>query len=290
MVRTGTTKRRPSAEATSPPPQLLASGTAFCADTSAALAIVSVSARKKFCFTQLSRERRNAGASRQTNGSKPVFVASATSTAQTLVAMSSARARPSLAWVKRSANPVRACISRISSGRSSLGRRASTAARSATRLGGSSIFSRRSTERSGPLGRIIKTVHLLNFFDDEAYRRRILIQLNRGEARHMLARAVFHGKRGELRQRYRQGQEDQLSALGLIVNVIVLWNTIYMDAALRQLRQEGLEVRDEDVARLSPLGYEHINMLGRYTFTLPQRIARGELRPLRNPALLDEAA
>jgi TnpA family transposase len=30
--------------------------------------------------------------------------------------------------------------------------------------------------------------------------------------------------RGELRQRYRQGQEDLLSALGLIVNVIVLWS------------------------------------------------------------------
>jgi hypothetical protein len=71
--------------------------------------------------------------------------------------------------------------------------------------------------------------------------------------------------------------------------VIVLWNTIYMDAALRQLRQDGFEVRDEDVARLSPLGHDHINMLGRYTFTLPQRIARGELRPLRNPTLLDEA-
>ena len=140
------------------------------------------------------------------------------------------------------------------------------------------------------LGRIIKTVHLLNYFDDEAYRRRILVQLNRGEGRHMLSRAVFHGKRGELRQRYRQGQEDQLSALGLIVNVIVLWNTIYMDAALRQLRKEGFEVREEDVARLSPLGHEHINMLGRYAFSLPDKIARGELRPLRNPALLDEAA
>jgi Tn3 transposase DDE domain len=89
---------------------------------------------------------------------------------------------------------------------------------------------------------------------------------------------VFHGKRGELRQRYRQGQENQLSALGLVVNIIVLWNTIYMDAALRQLRKEGLEVRDEDVARLSPLG-----MLGRYAFSLPDRISRGELRPLRNP-------
>jgi len=124
---------------------------------------------------------------------------------------------------------------------------------------------------------------LLTYFDDETYRRRILVQLNRGESRHMLSRAVFHGKRGELRQPYRQGQEDQLGALGLIVNVIVLWNTIYMDAALKQLRKNGFPVRDEDVARLSPLGHEHINMLGHYAFTLPEPVARGELRPLRNP-------
>jgi TnpA family transposase len=56
-------------------------------------------------------------------------------------------------------------------------------------------------------------------------RRRTLNQLNRGEDRHKLARAVFHGRRGELRQRYREGQEDQLSALGVVVNIIVLWNT-----------------------------------------------------------------
>ncbi len=99
----------------------------------------------------------------------------------------------------------------------------------------------------------------------------------------MLARIIFHGKRGELRQRYRQGQEDQLDALGLIVNAVVLWNTIYIDAALNQLRNEGFQVVDEDVARLSPLGHEHINMLGRYAFTLPDNVARGELRPLRNP-------
>ena len=41
-----------------------------------------------------------------------------------------------------------------------------------------------------------------------------------------VARAVFHGKRGELRQRYREGQEDQLGALGLVVNIIILWNTM----------------------------------------------------------------
>ena len=97
-----------------------------------------------------------------------------------------------------------------------------------------------------------------------------------------MARDVFHGKRGELYQRYREGQEDQLSALGLVVNMIVLWNTIYMDAVLNQLRGDSYVVRDEDAARLSPFGHEHINMLGRYSFAVPEAVARGELRPLRS--------
>jgi hypothetical protein len=43
-------------------------------------------------------------------------------------------------------------------------------------------------------------------------------------------------------------------------------------------------VRDDDIARLSPLLYEHINMLGRYSFSVPDAVAKGELRPLRDPA------
>jgi TnpA family transposase len=76
--------------------------------------------------------------------------------------------------------------------------------------------------------------------------------LTRGEDRHKLARAVFHGKRGELRQRYREGQEDQLGALGLVVNIIVLWNTLYIEAAVQQLAREGFPILPEAVARLTP--------------------------------------
>lgn len=61
-----------------------------------------------------------------------------------------------------------------------------------------------------------------------------------------------------------------------------------MDAVLSQLRAEGFDVRDEDIARLSPLGFDHINMLGRYAFILPDPIARGELRPLRHPQNTDD--
>jgi TnpA family transposase len=132
-------------------------------------------------------------------------------------------------------------------------------------------------------GRISKTQHTLTYIDDEAKRRSTLIQLNRGEGRHSVARAVFHGKRGELRQHYREGQEDQLGALGLVLNMIVLWNTIYLEAALNQLRAEGYPVRDEDLPRLSPLLHPHINMMGRYSFSVPEIVAKGELRPLRAP-------
>jgi hypothetical protein len=102
------------------------------------------------------------------------------------------------------------------------------------------------------LGRIDKTNHSLTYVDDESKRRRTLTQLNRGEDRHKLGRAVFHGKRGELRQRYREGQEDQLGALGLVVNIIVLWNTLYIDAALQQLRTEGFPVKAEDLPASRP--------------------------------------
>ena len=49
------------------------------------------------------------------------------------------------------------------------------------------------------VGRVAKTLFLLSYVNDEAYRRRILVQLNRHEARHKLARKVFHGQRGEVR-------------------------------------------------------------------------------------------
>ena len=120
------------------------------------------------------------------------------------------------------------------------------------------------------IGRAPKTIHLLDYCNDEHFRRRILVQLNRGEGRHGLARDVCHGRRGELRQPYREGQEEQLGALGLIVNTIVLYNTIYTQRALDHIAATtGSEPRDEDIERLSPLGSDHTTLTGRYRILLP---------------------
>jgi len=98
-------------------------------------------------------------------------------------------------------------------------------------------------------GRLAKTLHLLAMVnpDDETFRRLVHTRLGTQESRHRVARNVFHGQRGELRQKYRQGQEDQLGILGLVVNAIVLWNTRYIDAALDELRRTGHTVDDADV-------------------------------------------
>jgi TnpA family transposase len=129
---------------------------------------------------------------------------------------------------------------------------------------------------------VAKTLHLLDYCTDAAFRRRIQGQLNRTEARRPPARAVFHGRRGELHQPYHNGQEDQIGALRLVVNCIALCNTIYVEGTLEHLRVRGHPVLDEDAERLSPLGRDHINLVGRYRLTLAERVRRGGYRELNS--------
>ncbi len=118
-------------------------------------------------------------------------------------------------------------------------------------------------------GRIFKTRHVLTFVADEAYRRGIKAMRNLNEGRHDLGRHVFHGHTGELRHGYRDGMEDQLGALGLVLNCITLWNTVYLDRAIAQLREDGYPIVEADLARVSPYIRKHINVHGHYSFTPP---------------------
>ncbi len=108
------------------------------------------------------------------------------------------------------------------------------------------------------------------------------------EKRHELSRKIFHDQRGGVRKCYREGQEDQLGALGLVVNAVCLFNSLYLDEAVRRLRADGEEVADEDLARVSPLGREHVRVLCRYHFAPDDSVAGDGLRPLRDPTEPDE--
>jgi hypothetical protein len=82
-------------------------------------------------------------------------------------------------------------------------------------------------------------------------------------------------------RQYQTGMEDQLSALGLVLNCVVLWNTVYLDRALTSLREQGYSVADDHAMRLSPFVRAHIGIHGHYSFHLPD--LGGTHRPLRDP-------
>ena len=135
-------------------------------------------------------------------------------------------------------------------------------------------------------GRIFKSMHLLHVAHLEDYRRMMGAQLNVGEGRNGLARAVFFANLGQLRRGYERGMEDQLGALGLGLNAIVYWNSLYIDAAVKKLAAGGMQISPEIRAHLSPLQWEHINFHGTYPFNRPE--LPGRLRDLRDPSADDD--
>jgi TnpA family transposase len=78
------------------------------------------------------------------------------------------------------------------------------------------------------LGRIERTLFILDWLQNVELRRRVHAGLNKGEARNALARAVFFNRLGEIRDRSFDQQSYRASGLNLVTAAIVLWNTVYM--------------------------------------------------------------
>lgn len=136
-------------------------------------------------------------------------------------------------------------------------------------------------------GKIFKTKHQLRYISDESYARQILEQLNKGESRHALCRNIFYGKKGKLYQSYIDGMEEQLSALGLVTNAVIYWNTRYLIKIIDRMKLEGYDCSDEMIEKLSPLMHEHINFVGKYSFKYDPTLNDGRMRPLNIQTIED---
>ena len=132
------------------------------------------------------------------------------------------------------------------------------------------------------LGRMERTLFTLDWIDDPELRRATGQELNKGESRNSLARAVFIHRLGEIRDRTYENQQHRTSGLNLIVTAIILWNTRYLGRAVAALRQTE-DVPDHLLAHLSPLGWEHVNLTGDYVWAAQQGKSENTdgLRPLR---------
>jgi TnpA family transposase len=131
------------------------------------------------------------------------------------------------------------------------------------------------------LGRIERTLFILDWLQNVELRRRVHAGLNKGEARNALARAVFIHRLGEIRDRTFEQQRYRASGLNLVTAAIVLWNTVYLERAAQALRDAG-SLKDDSLQRyMSPLGWEHINLTGDYVWRQNRKVDEGQFRPLR---------
>lgn len=131
------------------------------------------------------------------------------------------------------------------------------------------------------LGRIERTLFILDWLQSVELRRRVHAGLNKGEARNALARAIFFYRLGEIRDRSFDQQRYRASGLNLVTAATVLWNTVYLERATQALKTHGQQVDDNLLQYLSPLGWEHINLTGDYVWRQSRRIEQGKFRPLR---------
>ena len=78
-------------------------------------------------------------------------------------------------------------------------------------------------------------------------------------------------------------------ALDLVVAAITLWNTVYLDRALKTAEERGISLPTDYLPHISPLGWEHIAITGTYHWKGTES-TWGRFRPLRLSALDQLAA
>ena len=122
------------------------------------------------------------------------------------------------------------------------------------------------------LGRIERTLFILDWLQSVELRRRVHAGLNKGEARNALARAVFFNRLGEIRDRSFEQQRYRASGLNLVTAAIVLWNTVYLGPGDAGATRDRKGIDDTLLQYLSPLGWEHIILTGDYVWRQSQKL------------------
>lgn len=119
------------------------------------------------------------------------------------------------------------------------------------------------------VGRVERTLFMVDWILDTELQRRAQIGLNKGEAHHALKRAISFHRRGEIRDRSAEGQHYRIAGMNLLATIIIFWNTMKLGEVVAKRAREGKTLSPDLLAHVSPLGWEHINLTGEYRWPKP---------------------
>ena len=130
------------------------------------------------------------------------------------------------------------------------------------------------------LGRIFKTMYLLDYFTDKVLRKEVQHMLNKGESINSVGRILHFGKNGRINEATIEDQLEKASSLNILLGVLVAWNSRYLEKVYKTVKSEDW-FEEDPFKRVSPLGSGHVNFLGKYIFEEEKIISEDGLRPLK---------
>lgn len=108
--------------------------------------------------------------------------------------------------------------------------------------------------------------------------------LNKGEARHALADAIYTNRQGRFADRTFENQQDRASRLNLLIAAIAYWNTVYLERAADHLRYSSIQIDEALLVYASPMGWSHIGLTGNYLWENAAHNRPARYRPLHDPS------
>ncbi|PFF33703.1 Tn3 family transposase [Bacillus cereus] len=120
------------------------------------------------------------------------------------------------------------------------------------------------------LGRVVRTVFLLQYISDIDMRRTITATTNKVEAYNGFSKWLFFGGLGIIADNDPEQQEKAIKYGDLVANAVIFQNVVDITTVIRQLRKKGHYIDPDDLSVLSPYLMEHIKRFGDYVIDLEE--------------------
>jgi TnpA family transposase len=124
------------------------------------------------------------------------------------------------------------------------------------------------------LGYVIRTQFLLEYISNVELRETITATTNKVEQYNQLCDWASFGAVELVASNDEDEMEKAVKYNDIITNSVILQNIVDMSNIIHQLTQEGVDIREDDIASLSPYMTEHIKRFGDYYIDVRRMPAR----------------
>jgi TnpA family transposase len=116
------------------------------------------------------------------------------------------------------------------------------------------------------LDKIVMSLYMLDYIDDEEMRQNVHRSLNRGESYHQLVSAIAKVGGKKLLGRNEIELSVNNECTRLIAIIIIFYNALFLSRIYEYCKNKGMVEECKKIVRLSPVAWVHINLLGKYEF------------------------